>query len=69
MVTGSLQVRYGTYYAVLRIPDNKGKKKQKWIPTGINATGNNKKEANTRLRELIIEYDRQKVVYTAEIKS
>lgn len=41
MVTGSLQIRNGRYHAVLRIPDENGKDRQKWISTGIKVEGNN----------------------------
>ena len=68
MVTGSLQAKAETYYAVFRIPDNAGRIKQKWISTGIEVTRNNKRQANARLREIIIEVDQQKLVYTNEIK-
>jgi integrase len=66
-MTGSLQVKSGTYYAVLRIPDETGREKQKWISTGIKAAGNNKRLANHKLRELIFGYDQQKITYTKEI--
>jgi len=46
MVTGSLQIKSDTYYAVIRIPDATGKEKQKWISTGIKVSGNNKRQAN-----------------------
>lgn len=34
-ITGSLQIKNGTYYAVLRVPDISGKIKQTWKSTGI----------------------------------
>lgn len=30
-VTGSLQTKYGKYYAVLNLYDHAGKRKQKWM--------------------------------------
>ena len=68
MVTGSLQVKSETYYAVVRIPDDIGRIKQKWISTGVKATGRNKREANTKLREIVVEIDQQKIVYSSEMK-
>jgi len=68
VVTGSLQEKSGTYYAVIRIPDNSGKYKQKWISTGVKVEIGNKKQANARLREIIVDYDRQKIVYSADIQ-
>ena len=67
MVTGSLQTKSGMYYAVLRIPDDKGKIKQKWISTDIKANGNNKRQANARFREILVENEQQKIVYSADI--
>jgi len=49
------------------MPDGVGKEKQKWISTGVKAEGNNKREANKRLREILVDMDRQKVVYSADV--
>ena len=68
MVTGSLQVKGETYYAVVRIPDSIGKIRQKWISTGIKAVVGNKRKANTRLQEIVVDAKRQKLVYSNEIK-
>ena len=54
-MTGSLQKKNNIFYAVIRIPDGAGKTKQKWVSTGIKATGNNKREANRRLQEIMSE--------------
>jgi len=56
-MTGSLQKKGNTYYAVIRIADGEGKTKQKWVSTGIKATGNNKREANRRLQEILSEME------------
>lgn len=56
-VTGSLQKKYNTYYAVLNLTDEFGKRKQKWIPTGYPIKGY-KKRANEVLRTKIKEYER-----------
>ena len=50
-MTGSLQTKKGKYYAVYR--DDRGK--QKWIPLDIPIVGNNKRKAQERLREVLIE--------------
>ena len=67
MTTGSLQIKSGTYYAVIRIPDETGKGKQKWVSTGIKVAGNNKRLANNKLREIISSYDQQKTTYSKDI--
>lgn len=48
MVAGHLQVKKGYYYMVLNLKDESGKRKSKWIPTGIQVGGKknlNKAEA------------------------
>ncbi|OQB13743.1 MAG: putative prophage phiRv2 integrase [Firmicutes bacterium ADurb.Bin193] len=62
MTSGSLQVKNGKYYAVLNLKDNAGKRKQKWVDTGIESNGNNKRLANKALRDILQEYDDKKVV-------
>jgi integrase len=55
-MTGSLYERYGTYYAVLSYKNEQNKKKQKWLPTGIEIIKGNKKKAESKLDELIEQY-------------
>jgi hypothetical protein len=55
-MTGSLQMKCGTYYAVVRVPDDTGIERQKWITTGVKVEGNNKRVANRRLREILKRY-------------
>lgn len=43
MVTGSVQEKNGKYYAVISYKDNLGKRKQKWINSGLIIRGNKKK--------------------------
>lgn len=57
-MSGSLQIKNGKYYVVMYIRDQKGKLKQKWIPTGLDVK-NNKKKAERFLRE-------QKAIYEAQ---
>ena len=66
-MTGSLQTKNGTYYAVVRIPDGNSKDKQKWISTGVKVAGHNKRQANKRLKEILVDLDRQKVMYSADV--
>lgn len=39
-MTGSLQVKNGKYYAIINLTDTNGKRKQKWISTGLEIKGN-----------------------------
>ncbi len=57
MVTGSLQVKKNIYYAVLNLEDENGKRKQKWISTGLSTTGHNKRAAQKTLNDLIDKYE------------
>jgi integrase len=43
-VTGSLQIRKGTYYMMVRVPDQNGKQKQKLKTTSIKVVGKNQRE-------------------------
>lgn len=56
-MTGSLQQKNNTYYAVVRITDTAGKAKQKWINLGIKVAGNNKRKATKRVREVLAELE------------
>lgn len=57
-MTGSLQVKNGKFYMVLNIYEN-GKRKFKWIATGLNEKGN-KRKAEQMLRETLQTYEPQK---------
>ena len=63
--TGSLQVKKGYYYVVLRIPDRDGTQKQKWLSTGLKATQRNKTKAQVVLAAKLEEL--QGVVYSDKI--
>lgn len=65
-VTGSLQVKNGIYYAVLNLKDENGKRKQKWISTGLPIKGN-KRRAEKSLRDKIQEWDNKIVDYYSSI--
>ncbi len=51
MVAGHLQEKSGYYYAVLSYRDETGKRKTKWMATGLPTKGN-KKRAESKLMEL-----------------
>lgn len=55
MVTGCLQIKNDKYYAVLYLKID-GKRKPKWIPTGLPVRGN-KRNAEAELERLRHEYD------------
>ena len=43
MVAGHLREKSGHYYAVLNYTDSLGKRKTKWISTGLTVKGNKKR--------------------------
>ena len=55
-MTGSLQIKNGKYYAVINLIDANGKRKQKWISTGLEVKGN-KRKAEQILRNEIKAYE------------
>jgi len=57
-MTGSLQIKKDTYYMVINLYSADGKRKPKWISTGLPAKGN-KKRAEQLLRETLLGYERQ----------
>ena len=57
-ITGSVQVKNGKWYAVLNLYDEAGKRKPKWIPTGLAERGN-KRKAEEFKRQCIEEYERR----------
>ena len=54
-MTGSLQIKSGKFYMVLNIQEN-GKRKMKWISTGLAVKGN-KRKAEQMLRETLQTYE------------
>ena len=68
MITGSLQKKRDMYYAVLGLIDEStGKRRQKWISTGIPVSGNNKRRADAKLREITAEYSQTKTGFDSNI--
>lgn len=68
-MTGSIQVKKGrqNYFAVLNAYDDNGKRKLKWIDTGIPVKGNNKRKADAKLKELLVLYDENNVDLSKDI--
>ena len=54
-MTGILQVKNEKYYCVLDFKDEFGKRKRKWISTGLTVKGN-KRKATEFLNKIITEY-------------
>lgn len=73
-VTGSLQIKKNMYYAVLSLYDAEGKRKLKWVSTGISSLGNNKRAANKALYQIINKFERggvvahESILFTEQIK-
>ena len=68
MITGSLQKKRNMYYAVLGLIDEStGKRRQKWISTGIPVSGNNKRRADAKLREIIAGYTQTRINFSSDI--
>ena len=64
-MTGSLQVKNGKYYMVLNSTEN-GKRKQKWISTGLTEKGN-KRKAEQMLREKLTEEEKRNPVVRTDM--
>ncbi len=61
-MTGSLQVKKGFFFVVVNLYDDEGKRKPKWVSTGISALPGNKREAEKKMREILSIYEKGKVV-------
>jgi len=59
LIAGHLQIKNGSYYIVLNLKDDDGKRKQKWISTKLLVKGN-KKRAEQLLSETRIRYTKTK---------
>ena len=66
MVTGSVQTKKGYFYIVVNFTDECGKRKQKWIPTGLPEKGN-KRAANNLLAQTLQEYQSGALTFSKEI--
>ena len=60
---GTVQIKKGrpNYYVVLDYTDATGRRKRPWISTDIPVAGNNKRAANARLKEVLVEYESQDI--------
>lgn len=65
-MTGRLQKKNDTYYMVIQMKDASGKRKQKWISTGLPVKGN-KARANEQLRKILNEYERGELLFSPKI--
>ncbi len=64
-MTGCLQIKKDMYYIVLNTYEN-GKRKQRWISTGLSAKGN-KRKAEQLLREALHEYELKSGAVTSDV--
>lgn len=55
--TGSVQEKNGRFYFVINLYDANGKRRIKWISTGLTVRGN-KRKAESMLREVLLHYDK-----------
>jgi len=55
-ITASLQIKNNIYQVVLNYKDISGKRKQKWVSTGLSEKGNNKRLANQKMQEILASF-------------
>jgi len=65
-MTGSLQTKGNKYYVVARMPDENGRSHPKWISTGLEVTGNNRREAKRIMQRILAELEAQNAIYSTE---
>jgi len=66
MIAGHLQEKKGLFYIVLNCKDEDGKRRPKWIPTGLKAKGN-KKKAEALLQDARRNYEM--IIPSAEVET
>ena len=69
-MTATLQIKKDrpNYYVLIRYQDEAtGKERQKWVTTDISVKGNNKRKAEARLREVLAEYEVQKIDLSKDV--
>lgn len=59
-MTGSLVSKNGKYFVIVRLPDDTGKQRQRWINTGVPTDGNNKRLAKQKMNEILNDLEKQK---------
>lgn len=64
-MTGSLQIKNDKYYIVISDYVN-GKRKQKWLKTGLPVKGN-KRKAEQMLRDVVQDYERQRGIIRSDV--
>ena len=64
-MTGSLQIKNDKYYIVINDCAN-GKRRQKWLKTGLPAKGN-KRRAEQMLRDVVQDYERQRGIIRSDV--
>ena len=55
-ITASLQIKNNIYQVVLNYKYINGKRKQKWVSTGLSEKGNNKRLANQKMQEILADF-------------
>jgi len=65
-MTGTLHIKNGIYQVVLSQKDTNGKRRQKWISTGLHEKGN-KRKAEAIMRKLLSEYGNANVDFSADV--
>ena len=58
MITGCLQQKNNTYYAVLYIKVD-GKRKTKWVPTGLPVAGTSDRKAKKAFDQIRLDYEQE----------
>ena len=58
-MTGSLQIKNGKFYMVINTYEN-GKRKMKWVATGLSEKGN-KRKAEQMLRDTLHQYEKEAI--------
>lgn len=70
-MTATLQIKKDrpNYYVLIRYQDEAtGKERQKWVTTDISVKGNNKRKAEARLKEVLVEYESLKIDLSKDIE-
>ena len=65
-MAGTLQIKKGKYYIVVDEYSVNGKRKQKWIKTGLSQKGN-KKKAEQLLRQTLQEYEKRASLVSSDM--
>ena len=55
-ITASLQTKNNIYQVVLNYKDINGKRKQRWVSTGLSEKDNNKRLANQKMQEILADF-------------